>query len=159
MKYFKIEPVIDLCDRALQLFSQNTDRVADQLFLGQYSGPNDKGEIRRAMGELDILFGASLEQKIVTWTEDKVNISDILKLNLSDSEASLLAFRLENARDNIPRLLGVEGDPPTYELGIQAAAESIAVQWALTVFWSLTRDVYLDYEALYISDVLSGGWD
>ena len=155
MDYYEITPVIKACDLALQLFSEDTDRVAETLFLGQYSGPNDVEYIRRTILELDSAVGEELESKISKWTEDFVNIADLRKLNLSSWQACLLAFRLENARDNIPQLLGGKDRRPTYELRIRAAAESFAVQWALTAFWSLTRDAYADCEALYLSDVMS----
>ena len=86
---------------------------------------------------------------------DKVRIEDILELNLSDNEASLLALRLENATTYVPLLLGTDADPQTYELTIRCSAESIPVLWALTVFWSLTKGVYADLESMYLSDVLS----
>ena len=154
MDYFRISFVPKACEQALRLFSQDTDIVAETLFLGQYGGPCDEESIKRALFDLDTLFGESLEKKIVKWTEDHVNIADLRKLNLSDPEASLLAFRLENASVNIPTMLGKWVGRRTYDLGILAADESFAVQWALTAFWSLTKYTYLDFEAMYLVDVI-----
>ena len=155
MKNYDLLPVVKCCELALQLFSNNPDIVAETLFLGQYQGPNDVDIIRRTIVELDNAVGPSLEEKIEEWTLDKVNIADLRKLNLTDKQLCLLAFRLENARSNIPQLLGSKEGRPTYELQIHAAAESIAVLWALTAFWSLTIDAFADCEARYLSDVIA----
>lgn len=155
MENFDISPVVKACDLALQLFSANTDDVASTLFLGLYSGPNDPDEISRAIFALDAVVGPSLDEKIDKWTDDCVNIEDLRKLNLSDEECALIAMRLENARDNIPLLLGKEDCRHSYSLRIHAVDESIAVQWALTAFWTVSRDFYVGIQSLYFSDVIS----
>lgn len=155
MKNYDLLPIVKCCDLAFQLFSDDPDIVAETIFLGQYRGPNDVDIIRRTIVELDKTVGPSLEEKIEEWTLDKVNIADLLKLNLTDNQICLLVLRLENARLNIPQLLGSEEGRPTYELLIHAAAESFAVLWALTAFWSLTRDAFADCEARYLSDVIA----
>ena len=156
MENFDLSRLPNVCNDLLQLFSEDSDLVAETLFLGLYFGPNDQEIIRKTILELDKREGPGLERKIDIWTLDRVNISDIHKLNLSSRQASLLAFRLENARDSIPQLLGnTFGGHPTYDLQIRAAAESFLVQWALTAFWSLTKDAYADYESRYLSDVLA----
>lgn len=155
MKNYDLSKLPNICHRLLQLFSVDADRVAETLFLGQYFGPNDCEIIRRTILELDKREGPELERKIETWTLDMVYVNDIHKLNLSSRQACLLAFRLENARDNIPQVLGNMTAPPTYDVQIRAAAESVPVQWALTVFWSLTKDAYADYASRYFSDLMS----
>ena len=155
MENFDLSKLPNICHRLLQLFSEDADLVAETLFLRLYFGPNDREIIRRTILELDKREGPELERKIDIWTLDMVNVGDIHKLNLSSRQASLLAFRLENARDSIPQLLGNMAGPPTYDLQIRAAAESVPVQWALTAFWSLTKDVYADYESMYLSDVIA----
>lgn len=156
MENYDLSKLPGICQRLLQLFSADADLVAEALFLGLYFGPNDREIIRKTILELDKREGPELERKIETWTLDMVCPGDIRKLNLSSRQASLLAFRLENARDSIPQLLGNMMGPPTYELHIRAAAESVLVQWALTAFWSLTKDAYADYEAMYLVDVIEG---
>ena len=154
MDYLNVSFVPRVCEDTLRLFSHDPDTVAENLFFGLYSGPEDEDSIKRALFGLDTLFGESLDEKIITWTEDRIYIEDIRKLNLSKDEECLLAFRLENASVNIPRLLGSEDFRLTYEIGIHAADKAVAVQWALTLFWRLTRDAYFHLESMYLSDMI-----